>query len=181
MTTVLTPAQIYDLLEPMGFWDVVTAIAVVLAESGGNTMAKFVNKDGSIDRGLWQFNTRWHPEVTDAMAYDPAQASHAALSLSRGGRYWYSWSSYKATFCARQMPVARGALAFVALRVPVRSGQTNAAALAGVMAREGRPQGSPQRFATLHACAAYAVGAVPVVDTPDGGGGWYVKYEARGA
>jgi hypothetical protein len=30
-----------------------------------------INKDGSRDRGLFQINDKWHPEVTDEQAFDP--------------------------------------------------------------------------------------------------------------
>jgi hypothetical protein len=30
-----------------------------------------VNKDGSKDRGLFQINDKWHPEVSDEQAFDP--------------------------------------------------------------------------------------------------------------
>jgi hypothetical protein len=30
-----------------------------------------INKDGSRDRGLFQINSKWHPEVTDEQAFDP--------------------------------------------------------------------------------------------------------------
>merc|ERR1719240_531371 len=41
-----------------------TAVAVAMAESGGNCGARNVNSDSysSVDRGLWQINNHWHPE-----------------------------------------------------------------------------------------------------------------------
>jgi hypothetical protein len=30
-----------------------------------------INKDGSRDRGLFQINSKWHPEITDEQAFDP--------------------------------------------------------------------------------------------------------------
>ena len=51
------------------FADPFVAVPVEWAEAGGNADAKHGNTDGSIDRGLWQINSRWHPQVTDAQAY----------------------------------------------------------------------------------------------------------------
>ena len=52
----------------------VTAVAVCLAESSGNCNAKYVNTGGSIDRGLWQINDKWHPEVSDVRCRRPPSA-----------------------------------------------------------------------------------------------------------
>jgi hypothetical protein len=46
------------------------AVKVAKCESSLNNQAVNTNKDGSRDRGLYQINDRWHPEVTDAQAFD---------------------------------------------------------------------------------------------------------------
>lgn len=74
-----------------------TGIAVVLAESGGVTTARNTEGNtprGSVDRGLWQINSFWHPEVSDAAAYDPLRASKAAYRISGMGRNFGAWSAY---------------------------------------------------------------------------------------
>ena len=94
----LTPAQVAGYALAAGFQGhgATKAVAVALAESGGNTSATNVNHDRyrSRDRGLWQINSHWHPEVTDAAAYDPAQAAAAAYRISHAGRDWSAWSTW---------------------------------------------------------------------------------------
>jgi hypothetical protein len=36
-----------------------------------NSKAKNINTDGSIDRGIYQINDKWHKEVSDEQAFDP--------------------------------------------------------------------------------------------------------------
>lgn len=71
------------------------AYAIMMAESGGNPLARNVNSDGSIDRGLFQINNKWHPEVTDAMAYNAAMNAAAAFRISGAGSNWNAWSTFK--------------------------------------------------------------------------------------
>lgn len=47
------------------------ALRVAKCESGLRPDAKNVNAPDSIDRGLFQINSKWHPEITDAQAYNP--------------------------------------------------------------------------------------------------------------
>lgn len=46
------------------------AVRVAKAESGLNPKATNTNKDGSIDRGIYQINSKWHPEVSESQAFD---------------------------------------------------------------------------------------------------------------
>lgn len=64
-----------------------------MAESGGRAGATNINKDRwhSRDRGPFQINDHWHPEVTDAQAYDPYQSAVAAYRISNGGTDWSQW------------------------------------------------------------------------------------------
>lgn len=66
----------------------VTAVAVALAESSCNPSATNVqnNTPPSRDRGLWQINDYWHPEVDDACAYDAQCNANAAFEISAGVR-----------------------------------------------------------------------------------------------
>src|SRR5690242_6778975 len=56
--------------------NLITAVAVGLAESGCNPSAQNHNgptrgcPNGSTDRGLWQINDCYHPNVTNACAYN---------------------------------------------------------------------------------------------------------------
>jgi hypothetical protein len=46
------------------------AVKVAKCESNLSPSAINVNKDGSRDRGLFQINDKWHPEIDDATAFD---------------------------------------------------------------------------------------------------------------
>ncbi|MCY1059118.1 hypothetical protein [Nannocystis sp. SCPEA4] len=79
----------------------VTAVAIGMAESGckpdatGTNPASGSCPHGSRDRGLWQINSCWHPEVSDECAYDPNCNAKEALRISNGGTDWSPWSAYK--------------------------------------------------------------------------------------
>ena len=79
----------------------ITIMAIAFAESGLNpaNQATVSNPghpdDGSIDRGILQINSHWHPEVTDACAYDPACSFKAAWRISQQGKNFNEWNSYK--------------------------------------------------------------------------------------
>jgi len=49
----------------------------------------------SSDRGILQINDRWHPEVTDDEAFDPAAAFVAGYAVSHSGSDFTPWSTYK--------------------------------------------------------------------------------------
>jgi hypothetical protein len=96
--STLSPAQIAAYAYAAGFrgTGLRNAVAVALAESGGRTTAVGVNSDRyrSRDRGLWQINDHWHPEVSDAAAFNPATAAAAAYRISGSGRNWSAWSTW---------------------------------------------------------------------------------------
>lgn len=98
--TRLSPEQIAATAARAGFTGsgLVRAVAVALAESGGDTAAVNVNADRtrSRDRGLWQINDRWHPEVSDAQAFNPATAAAAAYRISKAGADWSPWATWPA-------------------------------------------------------------------------------------
>jgi hypothetical protein len=85
VTFVSTPAGDYR--------SVVVAIAVGLAEASCYPLARGVNgptsgcPNGSVDRGLWQINNCYHPNVSDACAYQgPVQRGRGLDHLqSRNG------------------------------------------------------------------------------------------------
>jgi len=73
--------------------------AVVLAESGGKTDAINVvggsgPAKGSKDRGIWQINSYWHKDVSDADAFDPVKATVHAKRISSNWTNWTPWSVY---------------------------------------------------------------------------------------
>lgn len=88
--------QVAQLARGAGFtgdgW--VTSVAVALAESQGWTQAVLIDTDCSRDRGLWQINSYWHSEVSDAQAFDPTSCAQAAYRISSGGADWTPWTTY---------------------------------------------------------------------------------------
>jgi len=54
--------------------DYETGLAVLKCESGLNPLAICHNKDGTVDRGIAQFNSYWYKQITDEQAYDPEKA-----------------------------------------------------------------------------------------------------------
>ena len=72
------------------------AVAVAKAESGLNPAAKNVNTDGSIDRGLYQINDKYHPEVSDAVAYETEGATKFfCYAVKQGNLNWWNASKAK--------------------------------------------------------------------------------------
>jgi Lysozyme like domain len=108
-----------------------TAVAVGLAESGGNPAARHRNPptpgcpDGSIDRGGWQLNSCYHPEVSDTCADVLACAARAAYQISQAGSDWTPWTTYTSGAYLAQLAAADHAIA--ALRDPGGCGLSPAA------------------------------------------------------
>lgn len=76
-----TPLQIAEVVA--GYyndWRGIRIVATILAESGGWTWIRpmVLNETSkahlSTDRGICQWNSYWHPEVPDAVAFDPVAA-----------------------------------------------------------------------------------------------------------
>ena len=71
-----------------------TATAIAMAESGGDAAAfSAPNRNGTIDRGLWQINSV-HAQYPDATMRDPVHNARAMFALSRGGRDWSPWTTF---------------------------------------------------------------------------------------
>ena len=64
------------------------AAAVALAESGGKPDAINTNRNGSVDRGLWQINSVHGKQST----VDPVNNAKAAVAISKGGTDWRPWA-----------------------------------------------------------------------------------------
>jgi hypothetical protein len=72
----------------------VTAIAVALAESGGNSDATNKNSNGSIDYGLFQINSI-HADLLNSHVWaDPVENAQMALEISSNGTNWKPWVAY---------------------------------------------------------------------------------------
>jgi hypothetical protein len=110
---ILSADDIAQLVIPRGFVDAGVAVAIALAESGGRTDAVHNNAGPppSMDRGLWQINSRFHPDVTDAQAFDPAASTDAAHRISAGGTNWTPWTVFKNNVYLNFVAAARAAVA----------------------------------------------------------------------
>jgi len=76
--------------------DVKLALAVAEAESSFNSKAEHKNADGSADRGLYQINSKYHPEVTEEQAYDPEFATEFfCKAVKEGNLSWWNASKAK--------------------------------------------------------------------------------------
>lgn len=70
------------------------ALAVAEAESSFNAQATHTNADVSIDRGLFQINSKYHPEISETQAFDPEFATNFFLdAVAAGNLSW--WNSSK--------------------------------------------------------------------------------------
>lgn len=95
-----------------------TAVAIALAESGGETTAH--NPRGLDDSyGLWQINMRGAlgPDrrkrfgiQRDAELFDPNVNARAMYDISGGGRSWRAWTTYTRGTYLVHMPSAQSAV-----------------------------------------------------------------------
>lgn len=125
----LTDFQIARFCSSAGFTGqgLVTAVAVALAESNGNTLASNTagNHPPSTDRGLFQINSYWHDEVSNSEANDAAHACAAAYRITRSGHDWHEWCTYTNGTYERFLTRARAAAAALSPEVVfVRAGDT---------------------------------------------------------
>jgi len=98
----LSASQIAQLAAAAGFSgdDLATAVAIALAESGGNpkaynpeTAARAPEGQGSY--GLWQIFLKAHPEFAGQDLTDPATNAAAAFSVySAAGQSFTPWSTF---------------------------------------------------------------------------------------
>lgn len=94
----------------------VVAVAVGLAESNCVASATGHNgptsgcPKGSDDRGLWQINSCYHPEVSDRCAYDPVCNARATKHISDHGKDWTPWSAYNSGAYRQYLNVAQQAV-----------------------------------------------------------------------
>ena len=90
------------------------AVKVAECESGLNPRATNINRDGSVDRGLYQWNDKWHPEISDECAYNRYCATRAFCKAVKSGHLdWWSaskhcWkSAYKRSLLTRIRDILR--------------------------------------------------------------------------
>lgn len=69
------------------------ALRVAKCESGLNPGARNANSPESIDRGLFQINNYWHPEVSDETAYDAERSTRFfCQAFKEGNLTWWNAS-----------------------------------------------------------------------------------------
>jgi hypothetical protein len=102
----LTPSQIFTLIHaenkrrgnPASGIAEITLTSIALAESGGDPSAlndKNNTPPGSRDRGLYQFNDHWNPDIPDADAFDPVKATEWAFIKSNNLSSFKPWTGSK--------------------------------------------------------------------------------------
>jgi hypothetical protein len=101
MSSLLTAAQIAYYAQLAGFTgqDLITAVAIALAESSGNpnaynpeTAAGTPQGEGS--EGLWQIYLNANPQYIGANLYDPQTNASAAYSLYSAAGGFSPWATY---------------------------------------------------------------------------------------
>lgn len=111
----LTPQQIAQLAYNAGFRgnDLNTAVAIAMAESGGNPAAynpeaAAGTPNGHGSRGLWQIYGFVHPKYDGQHAFDPKVNAQAAYEIYRqsGGRFT-AWSTYNLGWAKPKQDYAR--------------------------------------------------------------------------
>jgi peptidoglycan hydrolase-like protein with peptidoglycan-binding domain len=100
----------------------VNAVSVALAESGVyqsktdewkcDPIARFVNLGSqySIDRGIFQINNYFHPDVTDDEADTPLTAAKEAYRISKSGTNFTPWATWNSGAAAKRKAVAQAAV-----------------------------------------------------------------------
>ncbi len=80
---------------PCSYDRLATAVAIAKAESGfKSTATNTLGNAHGIDRGLWQVNSYWHPEVSVACAFSPSCNARAMYRISSHGEKWSAWWTY---------------------------------------------------------------------------------------
>ncbi|HEY4175175.1 MAG TPA: hypothetical protein VGM90_00015 [Kofleriaceae bacterium] len=74
---------------------VALATAIAYAESNFRpTITNVVGNSHGTDRGLWQINSYWHPEVSIACALNAACNARAMATISKKSTKWSEWWTY---------------------------------------------------------------------------------------
>lgn len=90
------------------------AVAVARAESSFRpSITNTVGNAHGTDRGLWQLNSYWHPEISAACALSPSCAARATRRVSHDSTRWSEWWTYNNGRHLPYMSSARGAQAVV--------------------------------------------------------------------
>lgn len=129
MSNFLTIAEISTVAQNAGFAgnDLITAVAVALAESGGNPNALGDTNIGSGTGsfGLWQINADAHPEYGPdfTVLYDPQTNANAAYAVySAAGDSFTPWTTFKTGVFNQFMTSAAAAVATLITQNPGTTG-----------------------------------------------------------
>lgn len=103
--------------------NLVTAVAVCVAESGGQPKIFHCDATGTIgyyppvscasgsyDRGLWQLNSHYQTATADSCAFSAQCNANAAYRISDSGISFSPWAVYNAGIYARYLGDAQGAV-----------------------------------------------------------------------
>ena len=72
------------------------ATAIAKAESGFRPwITNTAGNAHGIDRGLWQINSYWHPEVSASCALSASCNARAAMRISKKATVWREWWTWK--------------------------------------------------------------------------------------
>jgi hypothetical protein len=125
-------AQIAQVAANAGFSgpDLATAVAIALAESGGNPAAynrepgaRGGTPQGQGSYGLWQIYLKKHPEFAGQNLFDPQTNANAAFSIysRRGG--FSDWATYSVTGTYRDFLSTAQAAVVPPLTIDASTGQ----------------------------------------------------------
>ena len=93
--------------------DLITAVAVALAESSGNPKAFGDAGIGQGSFGLWQISSKFHPEYGPdfTILYDPQVNANAAYSIySSAGNSFSPWTTFKNGMYASNLNAVQSAI-----------------------------------------------------------------------
>jgi Lysozyme like domain len=89
----------------------ITAAALMTAESGRFAGAWHQNAPDSVDRGLFQINSKAHPAQTREQMYQPIPNAGFARRLSHGGDDFTAWAAFNSNAHLKYVPAAAAAWA----------------------------------------------------------------------
>lgn len=92
---VISDADIAAAARAAGFTDIATAVAIALAESGGNPTKRPRNNDGTFDHGLWQINSVHREILTRGNWQNPTDNARMAKAVHDDAGGWSPWVVYK--------------------------------------------------------------------------------------
>lgn len=105
-------SYIYYVSTPIGETrSIVVATSVAMAESGCAPGAVNTNPNGCRDRGLWQIDDCYWPQVSDSCAFNAQCNGNASWGLISGqGANWTPWTTYNSGAWENYVPSARNAI-----------------------------------------------------------------------